>query len=105
MNSPTTAFRHVLSQYGLYPDEILWDDRPHRFPGRDKNNPKNTSAWYVAFVDRARCLVRRLLAGTREGKLGRERRPRTHEARAGRMEAAAQGARQTTGQGEGARNS
>ena len=51
MNSPTTAFRRVLSQYGLNPDEILWDHRLHRFPGKDKN-PKNKSAWYVAFVDR-----------------------------------------------------
>ena len=52
MNNPTTAFRRVLSQYGLNPDEILWDNLLHRFPGRDKKSPKNKSAWYVAFVDR-----------------------------------------------------
>ena len=52
---PTIAFHRALSEYGLHPDEILWDSRIHHFPGKDKaeKSPRNKSAWYIAFEDRA----------------------------------------------------
>ena len=51
---PTTAFRRTLSEYGLRPDEILWDRCIHHFPGKGKaqKNPRNKSGWYVGFRDR-----------------------------------------------------
>ena len=52
---PTIAFHRALSEYGLHPDEILWDSRIHHFRGKDKaeKSPRNKSAWYIAFEDRA----------------------------------------------------
>ena len=52
---PTTAFRRTLSEYGLRPDEILWDRCIHHFPGKGKaqKNPRNKSAYYIGFEDRA----------------------------------------------------
>ena len=52
---PTTAFCRALSEYGLHPAEILWDGRIHRFPGKGKakKNPRNKSAYYIGFEDRA----------------------------------------------------
>ena len=54
MKDPDTAFRRKMSEYGLYPGLIKWDERVHHFPGKGEaeKDPRNKSGWYVGFRDR-----------------------------------------------------
>ena len=54
LRDPDTAFRRKMSEFGLYPEAILWDGCLHHFPGKGKAEryPSNKSGWYVAFDDR-----------------------------------------------------
>ena len=50
---PDASFRaRMREDLGIDPGSIIWDNKPHRFPGKDKNT-RNDAAWYRAFSDRA----------------------------------------------------
>ena len=49
---PDASFRaRMREDLGIDPGSIIWDNKPHRFPGKDKKR-RNDAGWYVAFPDR-----------------------------------------------------
>ena len=50
IQDPTQGLLLEMGKYGLDLQDIKWDGRIHRFPGKDKKK-SNRSGWYRAFDD------------------------------------------------------